>query len=59
MSGGARHRRKGDRTERKIVQLHRAIGVHAERYPFSGASRFSQGFGLTFAAQVGMHKFNT
>jgi Holliday junction resolvase len=37
---GARHRRKGDRIERQIVDLHRALGVHAERYPLSGASRF-------------------
>jgi hypothetical protein len=37
---GARHRRKGDRVEREIVELHRALGVHAERYPLSGASRF-------------------
>jgi len=37
---GARHRRKGDRIEREIVEAHRAIGVHAERYPLSGASRF-------------------
>jgi Holliday junction resolvase len=37
---GARHRRKGDRTERQIVDLHRQIGIHAERYPLSGASRF-------------------
>ena len=39
-AGGSRHRKKGDRTEREIVQLHRSIGVHAERYPLSGASRF-------------------
>ena len=38
--GGARHRQKGDRCERKLVELHKAIGVHAERYPLSGASRF-------------------
>src|SRR5262245_42413235 len=38
--GGARHRQKGSRTERELVQLHRDIGVHAERYPLSGASRF-------------------
>jgi hypothetical protein len=37
---GARHRRKGDREERKGIALHKAIGVHAERYPLSGASRF-------------------
>jgi len=37
---GARHRRKGDRIEREIVEAHRALGVHAERYPLSGASRF-------------------
>jgi hypothetical protein len=37
---GARHRRKGDRVERELVEWHRALGVHAERYPLSGASRF-------------------
>ena len=37
---GARHRRKGDRIEREIVEAHHAVGVHAERYPLSGASRF-------------------
>jgi Holliday junction resolvase len=37
---GARHRQKGNRIEREIVEAHRAIGVHAERYPLSGASRF-------------------
>ena len=37
---GARHRRKGGRVEREIVEAHRALGFHAERYPLSGASRF-------------------
>jgi Holliday junction resolvase len=37
---GAKHRRKGDAIERELVQLHKAIGIHAERYPLSGASRF-------------------
>jgi hypothetical protein len=37
---GARHRRKGNRVERSLVDLHKSIGVHAERYPLSGASRF-------------------
>jgi Holliday junction resolvase len=37
---GARHRRKGDRVEREIVAAHKEIGIHAERYPLSGASRF-------------------
>jgi Holliday junction resolvase len=37
---GARHRRKGNRVERELVQLHKALGVHAERYPLSGASHF-------------------
>jgi len=37
---GARHRQKGDRIERELVERHHAIGVHAERYPLSGASRF-------------------
>jgi Holliday junction resolvase len=37
---GARHRQKGDRIEREIVERHEVIGVHAERYPLSGACRF-------------------
>ena len=37
---GAKHRRKGDRTEREIVELHRELGIRAERYPLSGATRF-------------------
>jgi Holliday junction resolvase len=37
---GARPRRKGDRIERELVDRHKAIGVFAERYPLSGASRF-------------------
>jgi hypothetical protein len=28
------------RAEREIVERHEAIGIHAERYPLSGASRF-------------------
>lgn len=38
--GGRRSRQKGDRAEREIVAKHIEIGVHAERYPLSGASRF-------------------
>jgi hypothetical protein len=30
-NGGARHRCKGNRVEREIVDLHKAIGIHAER----------------------------
>jgi hypothetical protein len=37
---GARHRRKGDRIERELVERHKAIDIHAERYPLSGANRF-------------------
>jgi Holliday junction resolvase len=37
---GARHRRKGDRVEREIVERHKELGIFAERYPLSGASRF-------------------
>ena len=37
---GARHRAKGNRVERELVDRHREIGVKAERYPLSGASRF-------------------
>ena len=40
MSGGASSRRKGDRVERGLVEAHKLLGVHAERYPLSGASRF-------------------
>jgi hypothetical protein len=37
---GACHRRKGDRVERELVERHKSLGVRAERYPLSGASRF-------------------
>jgi Holliday junction resolvase len=37
---GAKHRRKGDRCEREIVARHRKLGIRAERYPASGATRF-------------------
>ena len=37
---GAKHRRKGDRIEREIVELHRELGIHAERVPLSGAVRY-------------------
>lgn len=37
---GAKHGRKGATIEREIVKLHEDIGIHAERYPLSGASRF-------------------
>ena len=37
---GARHRDKGNRVEREIVSRHKVLGIHAERYPLSGASRF-------------------
>jgi hypothetical protein len=36
----AKHRQKGNRAEREIVDLHKDINVHAERYPLSGSSRF-------------------
>jgi hypothetical protein len=38
--GGRRYRDKGNRIERELVERHKALGVHAERYPLSGASRF-------------------
>jgi Holliday junction resolvase len=41
--GGRRSRRKGDRVERELVDLHRQIGVHAERVPLSGAARYKGG----------------
>lgn len=37
---GRASQRKGGRFEREIVPLHKDIGVHAERYPLSGASHF-------------------
>lgn len=37
---GAKHRQKGDRVEREIVEAFKTSGIHAERYPLSGASRF-------------------
>ena len=37
---GAAHRQKGNRCERELVERHKAIGVHAERCPLSGAPRF-------------------
>jgi Holliday junction resolvase len=41
VSGGARYRRVGNTCEREVVdRRHRALGIHAERYPLSGASRF-------------------
>ena len=36
----AARRRKGIRIEAEIVARHKALGVHPERYPLSGASRF-------------------
>jgi len=38
--GGRRSRDKGNRIEREIVDRHKSLNVHAERYPLSGASRF-------------------
>jgi Holliday junction resolvase len=40
MTGGASSRRKGSVIERELIDRHKALGVHAERYPLSGASRF-------------------
>ena len=37
---GASERRKGMRIEHEIVNRHREIGIHAERYPLSGSTRF-------------------
>jgi hypothetical protein len=37
---GRRSRNKGARIEREIVELHRALGIHAERVPLSGASHY-------------------
>ena len=37
---GERHRRVGNACEREVVDRHHALGIKAERYPLSGASRF-------------------
>ena len=37
---GKSQRDKGNRREREIVNMHRAAGIHAERVPLSGASRY-------------------
>jgi Holliday junction resolvase len=37
---GAMQRRKGGRIEREIVNAHLALGIHAERYPYSGGTLF-------------------
>jgi|SRR5215472_10163996 len=37
---GAMQRRKGKRVELEIVHAHKELGIHAERYPLSGSSRF-------------------
>jgi hypothetical protein len=36
------HRRKGSRLERESVERNKALGVHCESYPLSGASRFRE-----------------
>jgi hypothetical protein len=38
--GGRAPRARGNRRERELVNLHRAAGIHAERYPASGATQF-------------------
>jgi Holliday junction resolvase len=38
--GGRGSRDKGGREERNLVNRHLELGIHAERYPLSGASRF-------------------
>lgn len=40
MTGGRASRNKGNRVELELVHRHIEIGIHAERYPLSGASRF-------------------
>ena len=37
---GKPSRDKGQRRERQVVALHTGFGVHAERVPLSGASRY-------------------
>lgn len=36
----AMQRNKGARIEREVVELHRKLGIHAERVPLSGASHY-------------------
>lgn len=43
MTGGARSRRKGNRIELELVHRHQDLGIRAERYPLSGATRFRGG----------------
>jgi Holliday junction resolvase len=38
--GGRRSRQKGDRAEREIVSLHLELGIHSQRVPLSGATRY-------------------
>ena len=38
--GGRRSGDKGNRVECQFVELHKTLGVHCERYPLSGSSRF-------------------
>ena len=38
MRGGRASRQKGPRIEREVVERHKAVGVHAERYPLSGSA---------------------
>ncbi len=40
---GRVQRQRGDRAEREVVSLHCGLGVHAERYPLSGAARGAHG----------------
>ena len=40
MTDGRAPWRKGDLLEREFVNRRKGIGVHCERYPLSGASRF-------------------
>lgn len=49
--GGRASRAKGDRREREIVNAHKAIGVHAERVPLSGAA------GGSFSGDVDVYAF--
>lgn len=39
---GKLSREKGARVEREMVKLHKAIGIHAERVPLSGAMKYQE-----------------
>ena len=51
--GGRSAKQKGNRVERKLVTLHKAAGVLAERIPLSGAA------GGTFSGDLNIYLFGS